>query len=130
MSVLGHARAISRQSGRKDATVLAPEIEYHLCIFVNHEVPDGREEKQEERQGTAGPVFYNTSAFFVRFVTFVCGATPLQHKLREWDNQIRRGKILIIEYLNPFKQPCVLPFCSNNKSLRSESIRRAIKKGR
>ena len=38
---------------------------------MNHEEPDGREAKHEERPGTAGTVFFDTSVYFVRFVTFV-----------------------------------------------------------
>ncbi len=68
---------------RNDENVLAPEFEYHPCFFVNHAEHDGREEKQ----GTAGPVFYDTSAFFVRFENFVVqpGFSP---KPRGRNNQI------------------------------------------
>jgi len=38
---------------------------------LNHEVRDGHEEKQEEMPGTTGTDFYDPSAFFVLFVTFV-----------------------------------------------------------
>ena len=47
---------------KNDGTIPAAEFEYHLCFFVNHEAHDGREEKQEEGPGTAGPDFYATSA--------------------------------------------------------------------
>ena len=59
-----------------------------IPVFTSGEtgMTDGREEKHEERPGTAGPVFYNTSAFFVRVVTFVVipGFSP---RLRGRDNQ-------------------------------------------
>ena len=38
---------------------------------MNHAVRDGHEEKQKERPGTTGPDFFDTSALFVLFVTFV-----------------------------------------------------------
>ncbi|HHL70943.1 MAG TPA: hypothetical protein ENJ29_00405 [Bacteroidetes bacterium] len=71
-----------------------------ICaFFVNREVHDGREEKHEERQGTAGTDFFDTSAFFVRFVAFVVqpGFSP---KLRGRNNQTQREQI---EIKYPFK---------------------------
>ena len=76
---------------RNDENVLAPEVEYHPCFFVNHEVPDGHEVKQEERQETTGTVFFDTSAFFVPFVTFVV-KPGFSQKLSGRDNPTRAGQ--------------------------------------
>ncbi len=71
---------------RNGGDVLAPELEYHLCNFLNHEVHKGREGKHEERAGTAGSDYCDTSAFSVCFGAFVVqpGFSPL---LRGQDNQ-------------------------------------------
>ena len=70
---------------QNDENVLATELAYHLCILVNHEVHDGREEKQGEMPGTAGADFYDTSLFFVLFHIFMVqpGFSP---KLCDRDN--------------------------------------------
>ncbi len=53
--------------------------------FLNHEVRDGHEEKQEEMPGTTGTDFYDTSVSFALFVTFVV-IPGLRQKLSERDN--------------------------------------------
>ena len=84
---------VFHSQAKNGGNVLAPVFEYHLCIFVHHEVHEGREEKSE-MPGTAGPDFYDTSALFMLFATFVVqpGFSP---KLRERDNQTRCGQIEI-----------------------------------
>ena len=70
---------------RNAGNVLTTEFECHLSIFLNHEVRDGHEEKQEEMPGTTSTDFYDLSAFFVLFVTFVV-IPGLRQKLSARDN--------------------------------------------
>ncbi len=69
---------IFHSHARNDGNVLAPEFEYHLCIFVNHEVHNEREEKQEERQERLVLILRYFSS--LRALRELRGATRLQPK--------------------------------------------------